>query len=431
MQFNFKPLIKSILILLTLVASVMGQGAIKGVVTDSLTAETLIGANVFIMGTGFGAATDFEGEYRINGIPAGNYTLIVSYIGYVSKEYPVRIEQNKTLQLDAELALDVVLSEEVVITAQAAGQVAAINQQLNANTIVNIVSEEKIQELPDANAAEAIGRLPGVSLIRSGGEASKVILRGLSDKYTSVTLDGVKIPSTDASERGLDLSSISQSSLAGIELYKALTPDKDGDAIAGSVNLVTKKAPKERQLRGIFKGGYNDLMESAKQYDLSFRYGERFFDDILGVQLSANFEHKIRSSERTNIGYDQTLENQTWYFINEFTLQFDDEIRTRSGYSLLLDFDTPDGGSVKFSTVFNSTERDYLTSQRDYPNGGGNSQFGGVDYNYRDRVQDINTFSAALTGNNNLWGFNTTWGLSFAQSKSDFPYDYFIEFFGT
>ena len=80
---------------------------------------------------------------------------------------------------------DIVESETVIVSAQAAGQVAAINQQLSSNTIVNVISEEKIQELPDANAAEAIGRLPGVSIQRSGGEANKITLRGLSDKYTS------------------------------------------------------------------------------------------------------------------------------------------------------------------------------------------------------------------------------------------------------
>ena len=86
-----------------------------------------------------------------------------------------------------------------------------------------------------------------------------------------------RIPSTDAQERGIDLSSISQSSLAGIELYKALTPDKDADAIAGSVNFVTKKAPSEREVRAVLRGGYNDLMNSAKQYDFQLKYGERFF----------------------------------------------------------------------------------------------------------------------------------------------------------
>ena len=112
--------------------------------------------------------------------------------------------------------------EEVTVTAQARGQVSAINQQINSSTIVNVISEEKIQELPDANAAEAIGRLPGVSITRSGGEANKVILRGLSDKFTTVTIDGIKIPPTDADSRGVDLSIVSQDRLRALNSSRRL-----------------------------------------------------------------------------------------------------------------------------------------------------------------------------------------------------------------
>jgi outer membrane receptor protein involved in Fe transport len=208
-------------------STIQAQGTIRGVITDSTSNDQLVGANVILLGTALGSATDLEGEYRISKVPAGNYKLKVSYVGYFSKELDITVLENKTLEVNVNLKPDIIEGEEIVVTGQAVGQVAAINQQLTSNTIINVVSEEKIQELPDANAAEAIGRLPGVSISRSGGEANKIILRGLSDKYTSVTLDGVKIPSTDAQERGIDLSAISQSSLAGIELYKALTADKD------------------------------------------------------------------------------------------------------------------------------------------------------------------------------------------------------------
>ncbi len=407
-------------------SSIFAQGTIRGVITDSLSRETLVGANVFLLGTSLGSATDLEGEYRIMRVPAGNYQLRVSYIGYHSKTINIEVQDNRTIQFDIAIVPDIIEGETVVITAQALGQVAAINQQLRSNTIINVVSEEKIKELPDANAAEAIGRLPGVSLLRSGGEANKIILRGLSDRYTSVTIDGMKIASTDELSRGLDLSTISQSSLAGIELYKALTADKDADAIAGSVNLVTKKAPSLREISVVTKGSYNNIMKSAKQYDLSLKYGERFFDDILGVQLNANFENRIRSNERIDLDYDQTISNQTDYEINNFILEFTDEVRKRDGGSIILDFNTPDNGNIKVSNVYNSTKRDYLLHSRDYPSGGGTG--GTVTYSFRDREQEISTFNSSLIGDNYLLGYNLNWGLSFAQSISEFPYDYQIDF---
>jgi len=412
--------------LLFSVQSIFSQSTITGVVTDSVAKDPLIGASVHLLGTAFGSAVDIEGNYRISKVPAGNYTIRVSYIGYKTKEQKISLKENEILKLNFQLVADVIQGQEVVVSAQAIGQAAAINQQITSNTIINVISEQKIKELPDANAAESIGRLPGVSIIRSGGEASKIILRGLSDKYTSVTIDGVRMASTDVESRGLDLSTISQNSLAGIELYKALTSDKEADAIAGSVNLVTKKAPSLRELTTTLKGNYNQLMNSVAQYDFSAKYGERFFDDLLGVQLTGTLESKIRSKELINLDYDQTINNQTDYEINNFSLQFTDEIRKRNGLSLILDYNTPEEGNIKLNTVYNSTNRNYIYHSRDYPAGGGTG--GTVTYSFRDREQEISTFTGALTGDNNLWILKLNWGLSFAQSNADYPYDYYIDF---
>lgn len=406
--------------------NIFSQSTITGVVTDSIAKDPLIGASVHLLGTAYGSAVDIEGNYRIIKVPAGNYTIRVSYVGYKTKDQKITLRENEILKLNFQLIADVIEGQEVVVSAQAIGQAAAINQQISSNTIINVISEQKIKELPDANAAESIGRLPGVSILRSGGEANKIILRGLSDKYTSVTIDGIRMASTDAESRGLDLSTISQNSLAGIELYKALTSDKEADAIAGSVNLVTKKAPSLRELSTTLKGNYNQLMKSAAQYDFSAKYGERFFDDLLGVQLSGTLESKIRSNELINLDYDQTINNQTDYEINNFSLRFTDEIRKRNGLSLILDYNTPDEGSIKLNTVYNSTNRDYIYHSRDYPVGGGTG--GTVTYSFRDREQKISTFTSALTGDNNFWLFRFNWGLSFAQSNSDFPFDYYIDF---
>ncbi|HPY00822.1 MAG TPA: carboxypeptidase-like regulatory domain-containing protein, partial [Candidatus Marinimicrobia bacterium] len=161
-------------IILTMKSIASPASTVRGVVTDSLTSKTLVGANVFLVGTALGSATDIEGNYRIESVPAGNYILRVTYIGYKNKEYNVVVPEDGTVIQDVKLSPDVIRGQEVIVRGQAIGQAAAINQQITSATIINVVSEEKIQELPDANAAEAIGRLPGVSVLRSGGEANKV-----------------------------------------------------------------------------------------------------------------------------------------------------------------------------------------------------------------------------------------------------------------
>lgn len=424
------PLLVLLLVLIVLLfpAVVFGQATLRGVVTDTLTHEKLVGVNVVLVGTGMGNATNIEGEYTVSGIPQRVYTIRVSCIGYEVKTVEVDFAKTPARRLDVQLNSTVIQGQEVVVTAQMRGQVAAMNQQIASNTIISVVSEQKIKELPDANAAESIGRLPGVSILRSGGEANKVILRGLSDKFTTVTIDGVKIAATDADSRGVDLSTISQGSLSGIELSKALTPDKDADAIAGSVNLVTKKAPSKRLLQADIKGDYNNLMNSAKQYDFSLRYGERFFDGILGVQLSGNLENRIRSNEQSTINYQDRYDiHPATYFVSNFKLQFVDETRKRDGATLLFDVNTPDSGTVRLSANYNGTQRQYNTFNRNYPtNNAGSTP---VYYETEVRDQNVNAFNTSLRGENYLQGLTFTWGGAYSRSVSDLPFDYYLDYF--
>ena len=411
-----------IFIMLILSSRIFGQGTIQGVVKDSISHDALVGADVFLVGTSLGAAVDINGEYQITKIPSGKYTVQISYLGYKAKELKVNVQNEKTIELNVQLSPDVVVGEEVVVTGQALGQAAAINQQLNSNTIINVVSEQKIKELPDANAAESIGRLPGVSLLRSGGEANQIVLRGLSPQFATVTVDGVRLASTDANDQGLDLSTISQGSLAGIELFKALTSDKDADAIAGSVNLVTKKAPSLRTIRLQAFGDYNGMDKSAKQYSFSGNYGERYLSDIIGLQLEGHVERRIRSNESSDYTYDFNRNGGNDWETTTFQPQYINEIRKRAGGSVLFDFNTADGGNIKFNTVYNRTSRDYLTSYRTYHTSGG------VVYDYELQKQNIDIFNTSLHGNNTLLDFNTDWNLSFSQSKSVTPYDYEMGF---
>ena len=409
-------------LLLGMASVAAAQGTLRGVVTDATEGTTLPGANVFIQGTSLGAATGVEGEYQVRSIPAGEYVLRASYVGYENREIPVSIADGQTVTLDIELSPSGVLGE-VVVSGQLEGQRAAINQQLSSNTIVNVVSEAKIQELPDANAAESIGRLPGVSVQRSGGEASQITLRGLSGAFTNVTVDGVKLSPTDAASRSVDLSTISQGSLAGIELYKALTPDRDGDAIAGSVNLVTRRAPRSREVRVDVLGSYNELAADASQYDADFRYGERFVNGLLGVQLSGNLERRNRSREEYDPSYDCSFNDFTVCQIDDLQLDYTAETRERQGAGLILDLNTPDGGFLKLSGLYNQTSRNFITYGRNYPTTGDL-----LLYTVRDRDQTIRVFTGALAGENNLLGLKANWGTSYSRSGSDFPFDYQLSF---
>ncbi|MGH7599965.1 MAG: TonB-dependent receptor, partial [bacterium] len=317
------------------------------------------------------------------------------------------------------------------------GQMAAINQQLNADALVNVVSSEKILEVPDANTAESIARLPGVSIQRDGGEGSQVVVRGLSPKYSKVTIDGVEMASTselsgatdNEETRSTNLSAISQENLKGIELFKAPTADMDGDAIGGIVNLRTARAEAtpERLVRGY--GSYNGLEADYDQYDVFGKVSQRLLDNKLGLQLSINTERRNRSSDLFSGSYDIDPQRQnpvTGYFpITVTNARVEDrlETRKRSGGSLILDYNLG-AGNIMLTNFYSKTTRDILSRVLEVSaTGGGALRTSATD---RSLEQILNT----LRGEHRLFGLNVSWLAAHSYSHSDLPFDHVLNFTG-
>ncbi len=281
------------------------SGKIRGKVTDEATGEGLPWASVLIEGTTLGVATDADGRYELSLEPR-TYRVVASYLGYVESARTVTVQDNATTELDFALTYGNDLAA-VTISVQASGQIAAINEQLASNKIVNVVSAEKMEELPDANVAESIGRLPGISLQRSSGEANKIVVRGLSPKYNNVTIGGVKMASTNDFDRSADLSLITGEMLAGVEVSKSLRADMDADAIGGTIDLKIKAAQEGLHANGSAEGGYNQLGHSFRNHKLVGAVGNRFLDNRFGVRLQLSTERKQLPSHRFGGNYSSPI----------------------------------------------------------------------------------------------------------------------------
>ena len=403
-------------------------GEIRGKVIDKLTSEGLPGANVIIQGTNLGAATNMEGEYYIHKVSPGSFKLKVTYIGYRSLEKEVVVKAQGVSNLNFELEYDVIEGETISITAQAEGQIAAINQQLSSRSIVNVVSKARIEELPDANAAETVGRLPGVSIIRDSGEGNKVAIRGMEPKLNLVTINGVRMPATDLNSRSVDLSMISPNMLDGIELVKALTPDKDADAIGGTIDFKLKKAPKLFGVNILAQKGYNDHRESFDPFKIYGSISNRFFNNKLGVIASGNIERADRSSDQISAGYNvqgdpepgqqyvQTVE------INNLSLYDQYITRDRFGGSLILDYEMKNG-NLMWSNIYNKLdhESDRYADQISAENREHR-------YRYNRDVYHVNFINSSLSGDNRFPFFNMDYTMAFAQSSRKYDTDYDIMF---
>ena len=413
-------LVRGLLVGLFLMPGVLfaQSGALEGRITDAQTGDPLPGASVHVVGTSLGTATDIEGRYRLVNLEAGERTIRISYVGYQSHEAMVTIAAGETITYDAVLDFGVFEGEEVLVTAQAAGQAAAINQQLSSNTITNVVSAERIQELPDQNAAESVGRLPGISIQRDAGEGQKVIIRGLSPKFNAITVNGERVPSTDGDDRSVDLSMISPDVLAGIEVFKALTPDKDADAIGGAVNLITRRA--EPGLRGNVRlqTGYNDHESAYGQFKGSFNASDRVWGNRLGIVGSGSFQRADRSSDVLDAGYIFAREGEDGGIISVNNLNLGDRLETRDRYTggLILDFELP-GGNIMLNNFAGYTDREEVRRRKRYRIGSAYTE-----YDLRDRDIDQYLLTSALSGQHDFQRFRLSWLGSYARTLQRTPF---------
>jgi TonB-dependent receptor len=369
-----------------------GSGSVKGRVSDKETGEPLIGANVVIQGTVIGAAADLDGRFLLRSLPPGTYTLRVSYIGYVAVNQQVTVNNDQATEIDFHLLAHAITGETFVVTGQARGQISAVNQQLASNTIANIVAADRIKELPDVNAAESIGRLPGVSIDRWGGEATAVAIRGLAPKYNTITVNGVALPATNNSDRSVDLSLVSSNLLDGIEVKKANTPDMDADALGGTVDLRLKEAPEAFQVSATAQGGYNQIQKYTGNYNFNVNASDRFLGGGLGVIAGVNADRYNRSADQLNAAYRSSAAVQTLsdITVDNLTLRENRAFKTRFGGNLLLDYIVPNG-KVTANGFYSQAKTD-ITNRNDLMDFTHNSHY----YNLQSDIATTSIYTGSL-----------------------------------
>ncbi|MEM1127891.1 MAG: TonB-dependent receptor [Bacteroidota bacterium] len=408
-------------LLLPTAASAQSTGTVEGRVSDAGTGDPLPGATIQIVGSAQGSATDLEGRYRLTGVPTGAQIFRVSFVGYQSTDTTLTVPAGQTVELNVALSFGVFEGEEVIVTAQALGQVAAINQQLSSNTIVNVVSAERIQELPDQNAAESLARLPGIAVQRDAGEGSKVVVRGLSPRFNAITVNGERIPSTDGTDRSVDLSMLSPDQLSGIEVFKALTPDKDADAIGGTVNFVIGRAPDERRADVRFQTGYASQEEVFGLYRGSALFSDRLFNSRLGILVTGNVQRADRSSDELDASWELVQlpsdENPDGDFDPaSLNLGRTLETRDRYGAGLTMDYEAL-GGFLKYNASFGQTDRDEVRRRKRYGLASGRT-----NYDIRERELTTQLFTNSLSGTHTAGRVQLDWRGSYSRSLQRSPF---------
>lgn len=256
------------------------NGIIRGTVYDGATGETLIGVTVVVEGTGAGTITDIDGKFEIQ-LQPGNYNLKVSYVSYASLNIEnAKVEEGKVTVLDnIRLNESIEQLAEIVVTAHAirTTEEALLTTKMKSANLMDGISSTSFRKIGDSDAASAVRRVSGVSV----EEGKYVFVRGLGDRYTKSTLNGVDIPGLDPDRNTVQMDMFPTNLIDNIIVLKSFTPDLPGDFTGGVVNIDIKDFPEERVFNVSMNAGYNPAMHFNSRYVTSQKGSTDFlgFDD--------------------------------------------------------------------------------------------------------------------------------------------------------
>jgi hypothetical protein len=231
-------------------------GSIEGTVQDSA-GLVLVSAKVVVQPLGREAASDSQGQFRFANVPAGAYTLTISYVGFAPYAATVNVAAGQTADLTAKLEVPSAADSVMVTAGRLQGEAESVNVERMSANIVQVEPAGIITSLPNTNIADAIGRLPSVSLERDEGEGKYVQIRGTEPRLNNLTINGVNVPSVEVTVRNVKMDAIPENGIERIEVYKTLAADQDADGIGGTVNLVTPTAQDKPTYALNGAAGYN------------------------------------------------------------------------------------------------------------------------------------------------------------------------------
>jgi TonB-dependent receptor len=272
------------------------SGTITGTVTD-VSHAILPGATVKLDPGGASVVSNGQGEFTITGVTPGTYSVTVDYVGFSPSTTSVTVAAGQVARVNPVLNV-ASASESVIVTAERAhGEAEAINEIRTSDTVLNVLPSDVIRSLPNPNIADALSRLPGVTLERDEGEGKYVQIRGTEPRLSNVTIDSVEIPSPEGLVRQVKLDVIPAGIVDSVQINKTLQADQSADAIGGSVNLVTKSAGEQPTVSIYFGQGYTPIAGGALVEEVEGTIGKRFgVARRFGVLIGGTYDYNGRKT---------------------------------------------------------------------------------------------------------------------------------------
>ncbi len=409
------------------------SGVLTGLISDQ-EGRPLSGSIVSVEGTAYRVISNDAGYYRLPAVPVGAQVLSVTHIGYDPVTVNVTARAGETVRTDIQLRIRPLFVQGVEVEVDRSGsRAAALNRQMTAASIMNVISTEQIERFPDPQVADAVRRLPGVATFDSRGETENVFLRGMAPGMNVVTLDGERMPTTGLRNREVSLSAMPAEMLGSIEVVKAITPDMDADAVGGTVNLVTRRPLGDRTVfeasaaGGLHEQGYGQNALAGIHFGQSrgpisymlranFRRNDRVMDDVRHFWGTANFG------------------NGEVDVLDQLRLSTYEIRRDRYAFNGRLDYTLSDRSFMYVRGLYNLLEEYGIRHQyRVTPEDGthlavGLADRGRLETIGREMTRDEILASLTVGGETGLGRTDIDYSLTYAQGRNEQPFQRYLNF---
>jgi TonB-dependent receptor len=326
------------------------QSNLKGRVIDS-NGFPLPGATLIVDGDK-GAVSDFNGFYRFVNLDSGSVEIKVSYIGFEGATASVELTDNSTTTKDFTLEPSATELAEIIVSGYSSGIIKGLNQQKADLNVTNIISADQVGKFPDDNVGDVLKRVAGVSMQGDQGEARNIVIRGFASALNSVTLNGDRIPSAEGDNRNVQLDLIPSAMIQTIEVNKSMTPDMEGDAIGGSVNLVTRSNPSSFRASATLSAGDEPIRSDGSNSNFAFVMADKM-NDKLSYSFSTSIQTKSYGSDNIEFEWNDPDDWAEEGAIGEHDIRRYDVKRTRRSVGLNLDYEINDNNSLFVKTIYN------------------------------------------------------------------------------
>ncbi|EEC54121.1 TonB-dependent receptor [Bacteroides eggerthii] len=242
-------------------------------------------ATVYLKGTGHGGITNQEGIYHVSA-PAGNYTLVVSAVGYKTVEKPVTLLRGQRVRQNITISPETQQLDEVTVVSTGVSR-------LKRSAFNAVAVDTKELQNTTKNLSDALAKAPGMKLRESGGVGSdmQLMLDGFSGKHVKVFIDGVPQEGVGSS---FGLNNIPVNFADRIEVYKGVVPVGFGtDAIGGVINIVTNKKRRRWFLDASYSYGSFNTHKSNVNFGQTFKNG--FTYEINAFQNYSDNDYHIEA----------------------------------------------------------------------------------------------------------------------------------------